>query len=100
MLGVCFPLFVLYVNAMRNEEFPFTTPEGSDAHMFIQWKGTDVCLDFHCPCGAHCHLHGDFAYFVECGRCHTVYEMGTQVIAKVTTDPGGEPKVMEDSTFN
>lgn len=55
--------------------------------MFIQWKGTDVCLDFHCPCGAHCHLDADCAYFVKCPRCGDVFEMGTQVIAKRTAEP-------------
>jgi hypothetical protein len=76
-------------------DWPFTTPEGSDANMFIQWKGTEVCLDFHCPCGAHCHLDSGFAYFVQCPHCDSIFEMGTQVIAKRTTKTGGEPKVME-----
>lgn len=62
--------------------FPFTTPNGSDARMFIQWKGTDVCLDFYCPCGAHCHFDGDFAYELRCPHCLSVFEMGTQVIAR------------------
>jgi hypothetical protein len=75
--------------------WPFTTPEGSEARMFIQWKGTDVCLDFYCPCGAHSHLDDSFAYFVECPHCGAVFEMGTQVIAKRTTSPHGRPKVME-----
>lgn len=74
---------------MSNEEFPFTTPEGSDARMFIQWKGTTVCMDFHCQCGAHVHGDGDFAYNVECGACGAFYEMGTQVIAKRVDQPDG-----------
>lgn len=32
------------------------------AHAFIQWKGTDVCMDFHCECGVHMHFDGDFAF--------------------------------------
>ena len=31
---------------------------------FIQWKGTDVCMDFHCKCGAHLHIDGMFVYKV------------------------------------
>lgn len=42
---------------------------------FIQWKGTDVCMDFYCECGAHCHFDGDFAYTVKCPHCETIYEM-------------------------
>lgn len=72
----------------RNEEFPFTTPEGSDASMFIQWKGTKVCMDFHCPCGVDGHVDDWFAYYIHCTGCGTVYEMGTQVIAKRTTKTG------------
>lgn len=75
--------------AEHNEEFPFTTPEGSDARMFIQWKGTKVCLDFHCECGAHVHGDGYSAYNVECGACEAFYEMGTQVIAKRIEEPDG-----------
>ena len=65
-----------------SEEFPFTTPDGSDASMFIQWKGADLCMDFYCPCGVSSHLDSDFAYFVGCPACERVYELGTQVIAK------------------
>ncbi len=42
---------------------------------FIQWKGTDVCMDFHCKCGAHCHFDGYFAYVVQCPHCMTKWEM-------------------------
>ncbi|KQP81594.1 hypothetical protein [Aeromicrobium sp. Leaf291] len=62
--------------------FPFTRPAGSDADMFIQWKGTQVCLDFRCPCGADGHLDATFAYFVLCPVCGQEYELGTQVIAR------------------
>lgn len=43
--------------------------------VFIQWKGTDVCMDFYCECGAHCHFDGDFAYAVKCPHCATIWEM-------------------------
>jgi len=74
-------------------EFPFTRPDGSDLTMFIQWKGTDLCANFHCDCGYSGHVDGDFAYFVECGGCGAVYELGTQVIARRTTDADGEPTI-------
>lgn len=69
-----------------SEPFPFTKPEGSEADMFIQWKGTKVCLDFHCDCGRHSHVDEAFTYFLRC-RCGQVYEMGTQVIAKKVSTP-------------
>lgn len=76
-----------------NEEFPFTTPNGSEARMFIQWKGTDVCLDFYCPCGHDGHVDGNFAYAVQCSECEAIYELGTQVIAKRDDDYSGAVQV-------
>jgi len=44
-------------------------------HAFVQWKGTDVCMDFNCECGDFGHLDTMFAYFVKCQSCGTVWEM-------------------------
>jgi hypothetical protein len=57
---------------------------------YIQWKGTDVCMDFHCECGACCHFDGAFAYTVKCPHCETVWEMPTSIYprkADVERDP-------------
>ena len=43
-------------------------------HGWIQWKGTDVCMDVYCKCGKHSHIDADFAYNVKCPSCGTVYE--------------------------
>ena len=40
---------------------------------WIQWKGTDVCMDIHCKCGEHSHIDASFAYHVKCPYCGTVY---------------------------
>lgn len=42
---------------------------------YIQWKGTLVCMDFHCECGANCHFDGAFAYTVKCPHCETIWQM-------------------------
>jgi len=42
-------------------------------HGWIQWKGTDVCMDIHCKCGQHSHIDAEFAYHVKCPACGTVY---------------------------
>jgi len=74
-----------------------TRPDGSDLEMFIQWKGTDLCADFHCDCGYDGHLDSEFAYYVKCGGCGTVYELGTQVIARrVAEDAEQRPVVFVD----
>jgi len=40
---------------------------------WIQWKGTDVCMDIHCKCGHMSHVDAEFAYNVKCPKCKTVY---------------------------
>ena len=74
------------------------TEHATDARMFIQWKGTNVCLDFDCRCGTHGHFDGDFAYYLGCPSCGAVYEMGTQVRATICNDltlDDGEVKILD-----
>lgn len=83
------------------EPFP-----GTAAETFIQWKGTNVCMDVYCrACGCHFHIDADFAYFVRCPRCRKVYEVGTQVKLteveeasawKITEDPAGDEDPTDD----
>jgi hypothetical protein len=42
-------------------------------HGWIQWKGTDVCMDIQCKCGYMSHVDAEFAYNVKCPECGTVY---------------------------
>lgn len=55
----------------QDAEFP--------AHGWIQWKGTNVCIDLHCPCGRHDHIDRDFAYFYRCSGCGTPYALGQTI---------------------
>lgn len=43
--------------------------------MFVQWKGTDACLDLYCACGQNLHFDGYFASELTCGRCMQTYEL-------------------------
>ncbi len=49
---------------------------------FIQWKGTDVCIDIWCACGHQYHFDGLFMYAVKCSKCGRIYEMDTRVKMK------------------
>jgi hypothetical protein len=48
-------------------------------HGSIQWKGTDVCMDIDCSCGAHSHIDADFFYHFECNECHRKFMVSPNV---------------------
>ncbi len=78
----------------------FTYENIEDPHAFIQWKGTDVCMDFYCECGEHCHFDGYFAYTVKCPKCEQVWEMPFNLFPRKVCDKTHEywrnnPQVME-----
>lgn len=50
-----------------------------DAHGWIQWKGTDVCMDVTCKCGEGAHIDAMFFYAYKCSACGTVYAV-SQVV--------------------
>lgn len=63
-------------------------------HGWIQWKGTNVCMDIHCKCGAHLHVDREFFYSFTCGSCQTIYAVGATVRLVELT----EPKYIEEAT--
>jgi len=48
-------------------------------HGWVQWKGTEVCMDIHCKCGCMSHIDAEFAYHVKCPKCGTVYMVNGHV---------------------
>ena len=63
-------------------------------HAWIQWKGTDVCMDVRCPCGRMSHVDGQFAYYFEC-RCGLVWAVGQNVRLHRLTDAEGRAVVAD-----
>jgi hypothetical protein len=57
-----------------DDVFPSLSVEHTKPYGWIQWKGTNVCMDVLCECGYHGHLDAMFAYHVRCPQCHTIYE--------------------------
>lgn len=55
---------------------------------FVRWKGTDVCIDLRCMCGAMPHFDGLFLYAWRCTACGAVWVMATEV-----------PMTLDDGTF-
>jgi hypothetical protein len=56
-------------------------------HVWVQWKGTNVCADIHCGCGYHSHFDGDFMYFIRCPSCQKVWEVGSHIALYEPADP-------------
>jgi len=60
--------------------------EMNNPRAWIQWKGTNVCMDVHCECGARGHVDDDFTYFYRCWNCNTLWSVGQNVrLHKLTT---------------
>jgi uncharacterized Zn finger protein len=59
-----------------------TCLEQPATNAFIQWKGTDLCMDFSCECGESGHFDGAFAYAVRCRNCGAVWEMPAVVFPR------------------
>jgi hypothetical protein len=62
----------------------------SDTGGWIQWKGTEVCMDIHCVCGNFGHFDGDFFYTYECPSCHRKYAVGANIKFIPLTDEQAE----------
>lgn len=69
--------------------------EFPESHAFIQWKGTDVCMDFRCECGADGHFDGFFAYSVKCPGCGAVWKMPSNVFLRKLAPGEDEPCIVE-----
>ena len=48
-------------------------------HAYVQWKGTDACLDVRCACGGGFHIDAEFAYIVRCPECKEAFGVGPYV---------------------
>ena len=48
-------------------------------HGWIQFKGTELCMDVHCHCGQLTHIDGMFIYHVKCVSCGRMYQINAHV---------------------
>lgn len=60
------------------------TAYGQPLSTFIQWKGTDLCMDWFCEVGHQNHWDGDFAYKISCDSCLREYYPESSVRLSLT----------------
>jgi len=48
-------------------------------YAWLQWKGTDCCVDIYCVCGAQLHYDGDFMYYIQCPKCKRYFECDAHI---------------------
>jgi hypothetical protein len=69
---------------------------------WIQWKGTEVCVDIHCKrCGESTHFDGDFMYQIECGNCGALYQCNPHIeLIEIDESQrnGVDPRISETAT--
>lgn len=54
---------------------------------WIQWKGTNCCVDVRCKCGASGHIDAEFFYYYQCAKCGQVYAVGQNIkLIELTED--------------
>lgn len=56
-----------------------TVPSKETPHGWIQWKGTNVCMDIKCVCGKLSHVDSEFAYYIKCVECNRVFMVNGHV---------------------
>ena len=71
-------------------------PDG--AEVFIQWKASDVFIQFTCECGKEGTFEGFFAHVLKCGGCGQEWEMPAHLYPRKRcekTYPGHVAKELE-----
>lgn len=80
----------LYVSATlpadADERAMVLVPEEPGWTTFIQYKNTELCMDFNCTeCGSSNHYDAAFAHLIKCGGCSAVFQMPTDVPLRLVT---------------
>jgi hypothetical protein len=72
----------------------------NEADICIQWKGTEVCGDFHCECGGYAHVCGaTFMYQLKCHQCGVVWDVPDRLPLVRSTNQQDGPGIVETANF-
>jgi len=69
--------FSQYMSWFNSAESAIAPKEAPEA--FIQWKGTDVCMDIQCSCGHREHIDAEFVYRLQCSDCGKVFAVQSRI---------------------
>lgn len=76
----------------RNSKHAWEIQEKYDSisNGWIQFKGSDICMDIRCKCGYSSHIDAGFAYNVQCPSCFIIYMVNGHVeLIELETEPDG-----------
>jgi len=66
----------------KNEELEYGQPLST----FVQWKGTNLCMDWFCEDGHQNHWDGFFANEIECKTCNKKYYPKSSIVLNNNKD--------------
>lgn len=73
--------FVAWSGRLSAESVKANGQDGAP-RTFIQWKGTNICVDFECPCGRSAHMDTYFLYAVVCPDCGRRWELDPTLLVR------------------
>ena len=63
----------------------------TESDVCIQWKGTEVCCDFHCECGGYAHVCGvKFMYQIKCSKCGVIWDVPDRIVLHRSANKTGD----------
>lgn len=83
----------------ENQEEAWKIQEKFDAltKAWIQWKASEVFVDFSCKCGYGNCFNATFFYSVQCPDCKTIYHVNPNIeLIEVKHHDGGSLVIPED----
>ena len=65
---------------------------------FVQWKGSNVCIDVQCECGNDVHIDSVmFAYYFHCPECDRYYALCPDVkLIPIVSDEARAELIADD----
>ncbi len=63
---------------------------------YVQWQGSDLCLDFNCPCGNWGHLDVGFLFALRCASCGRSWRIAPALLVSELKEGDPQPRTVID----